>query len=509
MQSLGNPPFMGGTVISAKLGMRYFEFLTAMNVGAAHHCDLVAYFFRRAFNSLRAGGALGLIATNTISQGDTREGGLAKILTADGIIFRVIRGLKWPGEAAVTVNVIHILKGRQTATLELDGRPAKRISAYLVDGGQDKSPERLKQNPYISLGTKIYGQGFLFSATDKGASPLQLMDAIVAQRPDLRSRIQPYVGGDEVNSDPTHASSQFVIFLSDILDEQSLKGFEPLVEIIREKVLPERLKLSSNPNSAPLKKRWWAYQAHRPELYKAISKCRFVIGISQTTKYICFAVLPTGIIYSQKLNIIASDKWSLYACLQSRLHEQWALQFGSTLEDRPVYTIADCYQTFPFPHNFASDKALEELGNTYHDYRAALMVARNEGMTKTYNRFHNCSEMSKDIQRLRELHTAMDRAVLEAYGWNDLAARAEPTSSTTPARTIPLTKAACFGLLTFATRFSLGFSLSTQNAPARIGQQAMRRLSLKTTKKKPKRSTPDDNYFCGNPKCQRNPRTAR
>ena len=33
---------------------------------------------------------------------------------------------------------------------------------------------------------------------------------------------------------------------------------------------------------------------------------------------------------------------------------------------------------------------------------------------------------STPIQRLRELHTAMDRAVLEAYGWHDLATRAAP-----------------------------------------------------------------------------------
>jgi hypothetical protein len=54
------------------------------------------------------------------------------------------------------------------------------------------------------------------------------------------------------------------------------------------------------------------------------------------------------------------------------------------------------------------------------------MIARNEGMTKTYNRFHDRSENAEDIQRLRELHAAMDRAVLEAYGWHDLTARAEP-----------------------------------------------------------------------------------
>ena len=48
------------------------------------------------------------------------------------------------------------------------------------------------------------------------------------------------------------------------------------------------------------------------------------------------------------------------------------------------------------------------------------MVRNNEGLTKTYNRFHDPNERSPDIQRLRELHAAMDRAVLDAYGWTDL-----------------------------------------------------------------------------------------
>ena len=48
------------------------------------------------------------------------------------------------------------------------------------------------------------------------------------------------------------------------------------------------------------------------------------------------------------------------------------------------------------------------------------MVRNNEGMTKTYNRFHSPDERSMEIVRLRELHAQMDRAVLDAYGWNDI-----------------------------------------------------------------------------------------
>ena len=42
------------------------------------------------------------------------------------------------------------------------------------------------------------------------------------------------------------------------------------------------------------------------------------------------------------------------------------------------------------------------------------------GLSSIYNRFHDPQETSAEIQKLRELHEAMDRAVLEAYGWADL-----------------------------------------------------------------------------------------
>ena len=90
------------------------------------------------------------------------------------------------------------------------------------------------------------------------------------------------------------------------------------------------------------------------------------------------------------------------------------------------YSSSDCFATFPFPTAVEDNKKLEAAGREYYEFRAALMVARNEGMTKTYNRFHDRDETAEDIQRLRDLHAAMDCAVLDAYGWHDLAAHAEP-----------------------------------------------------------------------------------
>src|SRR5581483_7175533 len=120
------------------------------------------------------------------------------------------------------------------------------------------------------------------------------------------------------------------------------------------------------------------------------------------------------------LTVFAFSGLAPFGVLQSRPHEIWARFFASSMKDDLRYTPSDCFETFPFPQAFETSPALEAAGQAYHDHRAALMVARNEGMTKTYNRFHDPDEHCEDIVRLRELHAEMDRAVLRAYGWDDL-----------------------------------------------------------------------------------------
>jgi hypothetical protein len=136
--------------------------------------------------------------------------------------------------------------------------------------------------------------------------------------------------------------------------------------------------------------------------------------------------LPTGYVFANSLIVVPYSVLSPFTALQARVHEVWTRFFASTLEDRLRYTPSDCFETFPFPEGFETDPVLEAVGQIYHDHRAALMLERNEGITRIYNRFHDRREAAADIVRLRELHEEMDRAVLRAYGWDDLAERATP-----------------------------------------------------------------------------------
>jgi hypothetical protein len=125
-------------------------------------------------------------------------------------------------------------------------------------------------------------------------------------------------------------------------------------------------------------------------------------------------------VFSHKLTVFPLEKLSVFVVMQSRIHEIWARFFSATLGDGLTYNPSDCFETFPFPKNWEADPALEAIGKAYYDYRADLMVRNNEGLTATYNRFHAPHEDDPDILKLRELHDQMDRAVLDAYGWQDI-----------------------------------------------------------------------------------------
>jgi very-short-patch-repair endonuclease len=106
----GNPPFAGKNTLINAHPEGYLPWLQDIHPESHGNADLVAHFFRRAFNLLRQGGTLGLIATNTIAQGDTRSTGLRFICNNGGTIYNAQKRVKWPGLAAVVVSVVHIFK---------------------------------------------------------------------------------------------------------------------------------------------------------------------------------------------------------------------------------------------------------------------------------------------------------------------------------------------------------------------------------------------------------------
>lgn len=457
---VGNPPFAGKNTVAAGHAAAYPDWLKALHPGAHGNADLCAHFFRRVFALLRRGGAFGLIATNTIRQGDTRETGLSRILADGGTITRAVSRHQWEGDAAVVVAQVFVQRGALSpdATPILDDRPVRRISAYLMEGDLDASPAYLNANARLAFqGSILLGMGFTFddvNAAKGSASTLASMKHLVDADSRNAERIRPYLGGEEINNSPIHAHHRYTIDFFDLPLRRQPGGpgwhsLEPdvrrkqvvtglvapdyplpvaadwpdLLTIVTDKVKPDR----DNQSRDAIRERWWQYAEKRPGLYAAIRDLPFVLAVNcGATPHVAFARLGNGAVFSNTTAVFALSTFAAFATLQSRVHEVWTRFFASTLEDRLRYTPSDCFETFPLPPGYADAPALEDAGRRYHDARAALMVTRNQGMTPTYNRFHRAADAGDDIAGLRALHHEVDRAVLAAYGWDDLAHDAAP-----------------------------------------------------------------------------------
>lgn len=418
---VGNPPFLGGRNLTTNIGKEYSEWLTNQYINSSGGSDLVAYFFRRGFNLVRQGGTLGLIATNTIAQGDTRNTGLSWICQHTGTIYSAYKRMKWAGEAAVIVSVVYIYKGIYHKKYLLNGREVPGISAFLFHAGGNENPAVLRNNANKSFqGSIILGMGFTFDDKSNEATSIAEMHILTDKNSKNLEVIFPYIGGEEVNSSPTHSHNRYVINFGEITEEEANK-YPDLLKIVEEKVRPDRLKKSTEIASAP----WWKFWRTRQELYDVIKNLNRVLVTSRHQPHWSATFMPANIVFSEALVIFADERNSFFCLIQSYVHELWARFFSSSMKDDLRYSPSKCFETFPFPTNWETNPILEAAGKEYYEYRAQLMVRNNQGLTDTYNRFHDPEEREPDILKLRELHAQMDRAVLDAYGWHDIPTECE------------------------------------------------------------------------------------
>ncbi|NBT36208.1 MAG: class I SAM-dependent DNA methyltransferase, partial [Betaproteobacteria bacterium] len=398
---IGNPPFLGGPKLSELFGgPEYQDWLKDRNHGAFGNADLCAYFFRMAFDRTRVHGAFGFLATNSIYEGGTRTTGLQHIVRQGGTIYSARRALRWPGEAAVIVSVVHIAGtgARLPPEFTLDDVPAQCINSRLHSSLESPDPVTLRANDNLGfMGAGLRSNGFVLAKEE--------FDTLWTD-PTNRPCLMPLLGGEEVNTSPTQTNERYAInFGSQTLEEAS--QFPTLLEIVRTRVKPDRDRQKDHGPGLHGKKYWWQYALRSDPLYDTIRGMTACLVTAITTTHLAFSFQPTRQVFTHSLVVCAIDRFAPFACVQCRAHEHWAIVLSSTLGEGLRYSVSDALQTFPFPENFETDARLEAVGKEYYEFRAALMVKNDEGLTKTYNRFHDPGEASAEIARLRELHAAM------------------------------------------------------------------------------------------------------
>lgn len=408
---VGNPPFLGGYKIRGELGSNFTEYLRKAYSHANGQADLSAYMFRKAFEIAKVQGYLGMVATNTIGQGDTRSSGIAVLLQQNGVIVYTDRYVTWAGDASVEVNLIAIKKAESQyfpAKKYLDGKIVPFISSWL-DDLPELEPSRLARNKNLAfIGDALRGMGFILSSLEAGK---------LLRNSENSDCILPYLSGDDLNSDPEQKPSRHVICFRDMVLEKA-KEYPELIKIVEERVKPIRDKVAEKHD----KENWWLFARYRGELRKAIESLNTVLTRAVVSDTHAIVFMPKTMIFNHKVVVFAFDDAFHFSILQSKIHELWMRRYTSTMRTDTNYSVSDCFVTYPFPPTPSQSdiNKTTKVGSDYHKIRQLIMRARGLGLTKIYNLFNNPLCQEEDIKQLRSLQIEMDCSILTCYGWEDI-----------------------------------------------------------------------------------------
>ena len=449
---IGNPPFLGGSMLWEQLGNEYRDHLWSL-YEIPNFSDLCCYWFAQAGDCLIRGSLKrgGLLATQAVRFGASRSA--LQNIKSNGNIFNAWSDREWTLDgAAVHVSIIAFDDGSET-NRTLNGIPVVSINADLSSGIDIADASALSENLNICLiGVKKAGP---FDVGWEVARSL----AADAGNPNSRPNtdvLRPVVNGIAVTRrDP----GNWIIDYGEGRKIEGASDYAAPFELVQRLVKPER---DANKRDV-YRKRWWLFAETRPAMRVAQRKMARCLATPYVTKHRLFVWLDSGTLPADGLFIFARDDDAFMGVLQSSIHELWARRTGSQLREAESgfrYTPSTCFETFPFPwppgkeetshpayHRIAAAaKALDEkrerwlnppewvdplaakvdAADDFADVpaagrplvrRSAIMAAaakdarlKNRTLTKLYN--------ERPIW-LRLAHEQLDRAVLAAYAATD------------------------------------------------------------------------------------------
>ena len=447
---VGNPPFIGNKRLRDALGDTYVTNLRqAYAKQVPESADFVMYWWHKAAAAVQAGAAqgFGFITTNSISmtfssrlvqrylEDTDRPLSLTFVVpdhpwveASDGAAVRISMTVGQAGrQAGVLARVT-----REVSTENDDARVVElvetvgMINADLTIGADLANLAQLKANDGLSsTGVLIIGAGFIVTSA-------QAADLGLGTVAGLERHIRPYRNGKDLMSLPRNVLLIDMIGLNEV---DMIMRFPKVYQHILQTVKPER----DVNRDATRRKNWWLFARPNDQMRSSIAGLRRYIATPETSKHRVFQFVDGQVLPDNKIITIALDDAYQLGVLSSRIHTEWALATGGTLEDRPVYTKSRCFDTFPFPAATSVQQArIRELADTLDEHRKRQQV-QHPGLTLTdlYNvveklragQVLNAKEQAIHEQGLAaivlNLHHQLDTAVADAYGWSAMPSDAD------------------------------------------------------------------------------------
>jgi hypothetical protein len=442
---VGNPPFIGGKDIRARLGDAYVEALWAAHPAMNDSADYVMYWWDYAASLLTRKGSVlrrfGFVTTNSIRMVFQRRalerhlGAKAPVslvmaipdhpwtkATREAAAVRIAMTVCEAGSALGVLRDVVKEEGLDSDApmIEFTDVRGKINSDLTVGVDVTKAQPLLANEGLSSLGMKLHGAGFI--VTPDVAQHLGL-----GRRPGLENHIRDYRNGRDLTARPRRV---MVIDLFGLEVEQVWRSFPEVYQHIATTVKTER----DRNNRESYKQNWWIFGEPRQELRPALDQLSRYIATVETAKHRVFQFLDFSILPDNTLVAIALDGAFALGVLSSCIHALWSLAQGGTLEDRPRYTKSKCFDPFPFPA--ADDLQKHRIRTIAEDLDAHRKHVLAEHPHLTLTGLYNVLEklragtvpdaLAADERRifddglvliLKEYHDRLDAAVAAAYRW--------------------------------------------------------------------------------------------
>jgi hypothetical protein len=442
---VGNPPFVGGKDIRARMGSPYAEALWKAHPAMNESADFVMYWWDHAAALLTRRDTVlrrfGLVTTNSISQVFQRRVVERHLRAKSPIsIVMAISDHPWTkaaaDAAAVRIAMTVCEAGKylgalrevtheagldtDTPTVAFFERRGS-VNADLTVGVDVTAVFPLLANESMcSPGVKLHGAGFIVKRRE--AEHLGL-----GRRDGLEEHIREYRNGRDLMS-RSRGVLAIDLFGLELVDVR--RRFPEVYQHVLATVKPER----DRNNRATYRDHWWIFGEPRRELRPALSGLTRYIATVETAKHRVFQFLDAAILPDNMLVAVASDDAFMLGVVSSRIHVAWTVSSGGTLEDRPRYTKSSCFDPFPFPAaNNIQRQTIRVVAEELDELRRRV-IAENPHLTLTgvYNVLEavraGAAPDTLDVQDrrvfddgliliLKELHDRIDAAVAAAYGW--------------------------------------------------------------------------------------------
>ena len=305
--------------------------------------------------------------------------------------------------------------GPASKEYELDVRECDEINSALSYQTDVSGAKTLQCNlePPISFNGQMLGhKGFLLTAEQKAK--------IIAGDAASSEVIFPYLNGDEMLTGGT--PDRFVLDF-ETKNQLEAAAYPNAFAWVKTHVLPDRERKAKEgadkdgnmrPHHKAFLNRWWQLSFGRPELVSLIKKLPRYLVISLVSKRPIFVFVSSEIRPSNLLQtFVLADDYS-FGVLSSDVHWRWFQTTCSKLKSDYRFGEA-VWNTFPWPQT-PTVKQIEDVAAAARRLRL-VRAAALEKMKGGLRALYRTLELP-GANPLRDAHTALDAAVLAAYGFS-------------------------------------------------------------------------------------------